>query len=70
METQNMAQDPLFIIVILAMAAVAIILMIGIGGFGRGGEFNRKYANKLLRLRIFAQFIAVLLILLFVYFAG
>ncbi|HAL77084.1 MAG: twin transmembrane helix small protein [Paracoccaceae bacterium] len=65
-----MAQDPLFIIVILAMAAVAIILMIGIGGFGRGGEFNRKYANKLMRLRIFAQFIAVLLILLFVYFAG
>ena len=70
METQIMAQDPLFIIVILAMAAVAIILMIGIGGFGRGGEFNRKYANKLMRLRIFAQFIAVLLILLFVYFAG
>ena len=70
METQNMAQGPLFIIVILAMAAVAIILMIGIGGFGRGGEFNRKYANKLMRLRIFAQFIAVLLILLFVYFAG
>ncbi len=69
METQNMAQDPLFIIVILAMAAVAIILMIGIGGFGRGGEFNRKYANKLMRLRIFAQLIAVLLILLFVYFA-
>jgi preprotein translocase subunit SecG len=69
METQNMAQDPLFIIVILAMAVVAIILMIGIGGFGRGGEFNRKYANKLMRLRIFAQFIAVLLILLFVYFA-
>ena len=69
METPNMAQDPLFIIVILAMAAVVIILMIGIGGFGRGGEFNRKYANKLMRLRIFAQFIAVLLILLFVYFA-
>ena len=69
METQNMAKDPLFIIVILAMAAVAIILMIGIGGFGRGGEFNRKYANKLMRLRIFAQLIAVLLILLFVYFA-
>ena len=69
METQSMAQDPLFIIVILAMEAVAIILMIGIGGFGRGGEFNRKYANKLMRLRIFAQFIAVLLILLFVYFA-
>jgi len=51
------------------MAAVAIILMIGIGGFGRGGEFNRKYANKLMRLRIFAQFVAVVLILLFVWIA-
>ncbi|MAI59144.1 MAG: hypothetical protein CML56_09260 [Rhodobacteraceae bacterium] len=61
-----MADDPLFIIVVLAMATVAIILMIGIGGFGRGGEFNRKYANKLMRLRILAQFVAVVLILLFV----
>ena len=64
-----MAQDPLFTVVVLAMAAVAIILMIGIGGFGRGGEFNRKYANKLMRMRILAQFIAVVLILLFVWIA-
>ena len=62
-----MADDPLFFIVILAMAVVAIILMIGIGGFGQGGEFNRKYANKLMRLRILAQFVAILLILLFVF---
>ena len=64
-----MAKDPLFAIVVIAMAAVAIILMIGIGGFGRGGEFNRKYANQLMRLRIFAQFVAVVLILLFVWIA-
>ena len=62
-----MAGDPLFILVVLSMAAVAVILMIGIGGFGRGGEFNRKYANKLMRLRIAAQFVAVVLILLFVF---
>ena len=48
-----MSQDPLFILVILSMAAVLIVLMIGIGGFGRGGEFNKKNANKLMRLRIF-----------------
>ncbi len=65
-----MAQDPLFIVIVLSMAAVAIILMIGIGGFGRGGEFNRKYANKLMRMRIMAQFVAVVLILLFVWIAG
>ena len=64
-----MAQDPLFIVVVLSMAAVAIILMIGIGGFGGGGEFNRKYSNKLMRLRILAQFVAVVLILLFVWIA-
>ena len=61
-------EDPLFVIVVVSLAAVAIILMIGIGGFGRGGEFNRKYANKIMRLRIAAQFVAVVLILLFVFF--
>lgn len=61
-----MGDDPLFVLVVIAMATVAIILMIGIGGFGRGGEFNRKYANKLMRLRILAQFVAVILILFFV----
>ena len=62
-----MAGDPLFILVVLAMATVAIILLIGIGGFGKGGSFNRKYANKLMRMRIMAQFVAVLIILLFVF---
>ena len=65
-----MAGDPLFILVVLSMAAVAVILIIGIGGFGRGDEFNRKYANKLMQLRIAAQFVAVLIILAFVYFTS
>jgi len=49
------------------MIGVVVILMIGIGGFAKGGEFNRKYGNKLMQLRVAAQFIAVLLILLFVW---
>ena len=65
-----MSHDPLFILIILSMAAVLIILMVGIGGFGKGGEFNRKYANKIMRLRILAQFLAVAIILLFVYLSG
>ena len=40
-----MASDPLFVLVILSMAVVAIVLLTGIGGFGRGGEFNKKYAG-------------------------
>lgn len=62
-----MAQNPLFILAALACAAVLIILLIGIGGFAQGGDFNRKHANRIMRYRIIAQFIAVVLILIFVY---
>ena len=65
-----MSEDPLFILIILSMAVVLIILMVGIGGFGKGGEFNRKYANKIMRLRVLTQFLAVAIILLFVYLSG
>lgn len=63
-----MLQDPLFIIVAIACLAVLVILSIGIGGFAKGGDFNRKHANKIMRYRIGAQFIAVILILAFVFF--
>lgn len=62
--------DPLFILVVLAVLAVAVVLMIGIGGFAKGGEFNRKYGNKLMRLRIIMQALAVILILLYIYLRG
>ncbi|UZD92544.1 twin transmembrane helix small protein [Cognatishimia activa] len=65
-----MLQDPLFIIVAIATLAVLVILAVGIGGFARGGEFNRKYANKIMRLRIAAQAVAVALILLFIFLRG
>lgn len=62
-----MANDPLFWVVVAACLAVVGILMLGIGGFAKGGDFNRKYANKIMRLRIAAQFVAVLLILLYIW---
>ena len=61
-----MLHDPLFLIVALACLLVVVILMFGIGSFGRGGEFNRRNANKLMRMRIMAQAVAVALILLYV----
>ena len=41
---------------------------LGIGTFAKSGEFNRKYANKIMRLRLLLQFIAVILIMTFIYF--
>ena len=63
-----MASDPLFLVAIFACLAVAVVLVIGIGGFAKGGEFNKKHGNRLMRYRIAAQFVAVVLILAFVYF--
>ena len=64
-----MTRDPLFIVVGVACLLVVVVLMVGVLGFARGGSFNRKYANKIMRLRLLMQFVAVVLILAFVYFA-
>lgn len=63
-----LTQNPLFILAALACFGVVIVLTIGIGAFGKGGEFNRKHANRLMRYRIIGQAIAVILIVLFAYF--
>ena len=57
------------IIIIIACLLVVIVLMVGLGGFAFGGEFNKRYANKIMRLRILLQAIAILLIIVFVYFS-
>ncbi|MFT6675828.1 MAG: preprotein translocase subunit SecG [Sulfitobacter sp.] len=65
-----MPSDPFFIIVVIAVLAVVVVLMVGLGGFAGGGAFNKRNGNKIMRLRIAAQFVAVLLILAYVYFRG
>lgn len=57
--------DPLFLFATAVCLVVLVILVLGIGSFGKGGEFNRKYANKLMQLRIAAQFLAVVAIVIF-----
>ena len=58
----------LFIIAVITCLVVLIILMFGIGSFAKGGNFGKKYSNKLMQWRIIAQAVAVLLIIVFVYF--
>lgn len=58
--------DPLFIVAALSALGVLVILVIGIGGFARGGAFNRHHGNRLMRWRIIAQAGAVALVLLVV----
>ena len=52
--------DRLFDILIPAsLAAVACVLAAGIYALFRGGDFGRSYSNKLMRLRVVMQAIAV-----------
>ena len=62
-----MANDPMFYVVAIACLVVLGILMFGIGSFAKGGEFNQKYANRIMRYRVAAQFVAVILIVGFAY---
>ncbi len=57
--------DPMFWLAVAGCLVVLVILVIGIGGFAKGGEFNRKHANRLMRYRIAAQALAVLIIVVF-----
>jgi len=60
--------DIFFILAIVACLAVIGVLALGLGGFAGGGAFNKKNSNKLMRYRIAAQFVAVIFIVIFVYF--
>ena len=66
--SKHMDKDPLFIIATIACVVVLAILVLGIGSFAKGGEFSHKHSNRLMRYRIGAQFVAVILILIAVYF--
>lgn len=48
-------------LVVIAMLITLGVLFAGLFSMARGGEFNRKYGNKLMRYRILAQGAALLL---------
>ena len=54
----------LLIIAAIACFVVLGILLFGVGAFAKGGDFNRKYANKIMQARLAAQAVAVVLILI------
>lgn len=49
------------VLMIIAMLLVLGSLVVGIGAMAKGGEFNKKYGNKLMRLRVVLQGVALLL---------
>ncbi|MAU86441.1 MAG: twin transmembrane helix small protein [Alphaproteobacteria bacterium] len=54
------------IIITISVLIVAVILIIGLTNMLKSGSANRS--QKLMRLRIISQFIAIILIMIFFYF--
>jgi hypothetical protein len=52
----------------LTMAAVVIVLIVGVASMFKGGPFNQKYSNKLMRLRVALQALALVLFAIFMLF--
>lgn len=52
----------------IAAGAVFLVLCVGLYSLFRGGDFARSHSNKLMRLRILLQFVAILIIMAVLYF--
>jgi len=57
-------------LVAVAVAIVAVVLLAGLYTLWVGGETSRNWSNRLMRIRVLAQFIAILIILAVLYFSG
>jgi len=55
------------ILAIVLLIAVAIVLILGIKTLFKGNE-DKKYSNKLMQLRVFLQFIAIIVLVSLAYF--
>jgi len=62
-----MASEPTFWLAAIACIAVVIVLMLGISKFAKGGQDSRIKSNNLMKLRLILQFVAVIVIMIFVY---
>lgn len=58
-----------YLLIPISLLAVLAVLGTGIYAMFKGGEFNKKYSNKLMRLRITLQFIAIVIIMSALYFS-
>ena len=56
------------ILVPAALVAVLIALAAGLYALFRGGDFGRSYSNKLMRLRVLLQFIAIIVLVAAAFF--
>ena len=55
-------KDVFDLLIPISLAAVLLALGFGIYALFRGGDFGRSYSNRLMRLRVLLQFVAVMVL--------
>ncbi|MGA0606379.1 twin transmembrane helix small protein [Phenylobacterium sp. VNQ135] len=50
------------LLIFAVLGVLLLVLAAGLYALFRGGDFGRSYSNKLMRLRVLVQFIAILLL--------
>ena len=58
--------NTLLVLLLITMIAVVCVLIFGLIAMAKGGEFNEKYGNRMMRWRVAIQAFAVVLIVIFV----
>ena len=57
------------ILVAIAIGCVALVLCLGLYTLWKGGDTARSWSNKLMRIRVLAQAIAIVIIMTVLYFS-
>lgn len=57
-------------LIFAALGAVSIVLALGLFALFRGGDFGRSYSNKLMRLRVLTQAVAVAILVAVAWYRG
>ena len=55
--------DVFDLLIPVALGVVFLILCFGIYAMFRGGDFGRSWSNKAMRMRVVAQFVAILILI-------
>ena len=58
------------ILVAIAILIVFVVLLLGLYTLFKGGETSRTWSNKLMRIRVAAQAVAIIIILAALYFGS
>ncbi|HEY1637493.1 MAG TPA: twin transmembrane helix small protein [Rhizomicrobium sp.] len=58
------------VLVIVALGVVLAILLAGLFVMSLGGAIDKKWSNRLMRYRVLAQALAILIVLAVLYFSG